>query len=115
MPKSTNKALAVQVGKAIALRRNEAGLTQEKVAEMLGIGNEAVSRLERGTAIPSVIRLFELAEIFGCETADLLTAGSTQVTDQARYVSQLLNSLDQADRQLLLSIMEQLSSRLSQR
>ncbi|MCE9864139.1 helix-turn-helix domain-containing protein, partial [Aeromonas caviae] len=39
--------LAKNVGKAIGRQRNQAGFTQEQVAEHLNIGMEAVSRMER--------------------------------------------------------------------
>jgi transcriptional regulator with XRE-family HTH domain len=66
MAKTKVDALALSVGKAIAARRQEAGLTQEQVAEQLKIGNEAVSRMERGLVMPTVARLLELA---ACLTA----------------------------------------------
>lgn len=40
------KRLAVLTGKAIAKHRIRMGLTQEEVGVRLGIGNEAVSRIE---------------------------------------------------------------------
>ena len=42
MPKSESRDLAKVVGQAIARQRNRSGLTQEAVAEQLGIGLEAV-------------------------------------------------------------------------
>ena len=51
-----------RIGKAIAKQRQQSGYTQEQVAEMLEIGNEAVSRMERGLITPNVVRLIELAE-----------------------------------------------------
>jgi DNA-binding XRE family transcriptional regulator len=66
MAKTKVDALALSVGKAIAARRQDAGLTQEQVAEQLKIGNEAVSRMERGLVMPTVARLLELA---ACLTA----------------------------------------------
>ncbi|WP_233118502.1 helix-turn-helix domain-containing protein [Aggregatibacter actinomycetemcomitans] len=51
-----------RIGKAIAKQRQQSGYTQEQVAEMLEIGNEAVSRIERGLIMPNVVRLIELAE-----------------------------------------------------
>lgn len=113
MTKAQHKDLAEQIGKAIATRRLEAGFTQEQVAERLGIGYEAVSRLERGVATVTVVRLFELAEIFGCETAELLTDSSMKADDQARHLSTLLNTLKSSDRRLLIGLMEQLGERLS--
>jgi len=59
-------ALAKSLGLAVAKRRVVCGLTQEDLAERLGIWNEAVSRMERGTVPPSVSRLHELAGIFQC-------------------------------------------------
>ncbi|SER33876.1 MULTISPECIES: helix-turn-helix domain-containing protein [Halopseudomonas] len=113
MTKEHHKGLAEHIGKAIASRRIKAGLTQEQVAEKLGVGYEAVSRLERGVATVTVVRLFELAEIFGCETAELLTVSSMKVDDQARHLSKLLGTLKPSDRQLLMDIMQQLGARMA--
>jgi transcriptional regulator with XRE-family HTH domain len=113
MTKSTENALAKSIGSAIAHKRTQAGMTQEAVAAKLGIGNEAVSRLERGIAMPSIQRLYELAELFQCEAVDLLTAGSLHVDDQLRHLKKLLAPLEASDRQLVLAIVEQLSARLA--
>ncbi len=67
--------LAKSVGKAISHKRTQAGFTQEHVAEHLNIGMEAVSRMERGIVVPTVVRLAELAQLFGCELADFLRGG----------------------------------------
>ncbi|MDN7482255.1 helix-turn-helix transcriptional regulator [Burkholderia orbicola] len=115
MPKSGTEDLAVAVGKAIAKQRITSGLTQEKVAERLGIGLEAVSRMERGTVIPTVVRLFELADIFACDAADLLTEASSRSDDQASHLSRLLARLSTSDRAMLLEVFERLSTRLTRR
>jgi transcriptional regulator with XRE-family HTH domain len=108
------KDLAEAVGRAIARQRTRAGLTQEEVAERLGIGNEAVSRIERGIVIPNIARLFDFASIFGCEATELLSETSPRPDDQASRISRLLTPLDQADRQLLVEMIERLSERLGQ-
>jgi len=100
------------VGQAIARQRTGSGLKQEQVAERLGIGIEAVSRIERGIVMPNLERLVELANIFGCETADLLTEGSYRPEDQARRISELLAKIEEHDRELVLGILEQLVARL---
>ncbi|CAR51494.1 MULTISPECIES: helix-turn-helix domain-containing protein [Burkholderia cepacia complex] len=115
MPKSGTEDLAVAVGKAIAKQRIASGLTQEKVAERLGIGLEAVSRMERGTVIPTVVRLFELADIFACDAADLLTEASNRSSDQASHLNRLLSRLSTSDRAMLLEVFERLSTRLTRR
>lgn len=102
------------VGQAIARQRSLSGLKQEQVAERLGIGIEAVSRIERGIVMPNVERLFDFASIFGCEATELLSEASPRADDQASRISRLLASLNQADRQLLVEMVERLSGRLVQ-
>ena len=65
MSKTESKQLAELVGQAIARQRLRCQLSQEQIAERLGIGSEAVSRIERGVVMPNVERLVELATIFG--------------------------------------------------
>ncbi|KLU23126.1 DNA-binding protein [Caballeronia mineralivorans PML1(12)] len=115
MPGTDLDRLAEMVGRAIAKHRAESGLTQEQVAEQLGIGNEAVSRMERGLVVPTVARLVELADIFECEAADLLTGASSRTTDQARHVGQLLAKLGSSDRAMVIEIVERLAGRLARR
>ena len=113
MSKTKSKQLAELVGQAIARQRIRCKLSQEQVAEKLGIGSEAVSRIERGVVMPNIERLIELATVFGCETADLLTEGSTRQEDQARRLQGLLSVLDSDDRTLVLEFVESLVERLS--
>ena len=107
------KQLAKTVGRAIARQRQHAGLTQEQVAEHLNIGMEAVSRMERGIVVPTVIRLAELAQLFNCELADFLRETSNRPTEQGIVLSQQLARLDDADRTLLLETVERLVERLA--
>ncbi|UOP05473.1 helix-turn-helix domain-containing protein [Conchiformibius kuhniae] len=101
-----------QIGKSIAKRRQQAGFTQEQVAEKLGIGYVAVSRMERGLVMPTVARLYQLAELFGCSSADLLDENSPLADDQARRLCHLFNQLQEHDRKLLGDIFQILSERL---
>ena len=112
MSKTESKQLAELVGQAIARQRVRCQLSQEQIAERLGIGSEAVSRIERGVVMPNVERLVELATIFGCETADLLTEGSSRPEDQARKLYDLLSPLALDDRALVMDMVERLVTRL---
>ena len=105
--------LAKSVGKAIGRQRQQVGLTQEQVAEYLGIGMEAVSRMERGKVVPTVVRLTELAQLFDCELADFLRETSNRPTEQGILLSQQLARLDSADRELVLAMIERLVVRLA--
>lgn len=105
--------LAKAVGRAIARQRQQADLTQEQVAEHLNIGMEAVSRMERGIVVPTVVRLAELAQLFGCELADFLRETSNRPTEQGIVLGQKLARLDSADRGLLIETFDRLVERLA--
>lgn len=96
------------IGQAVAKQRKAVGLTQAQLAERLNLSLDAISRLERGNIGLTVERLVELAEIFGCETADLLHEGSTRVRDQARELEDLLQELAEEERIELLSLVRQM-------
>lgn len=98
--------LIKKIGHAIANRRRMAGLTQAEVAERLGISNDAISRMERGSIMPTVLRLIQFAEIFHCEAVDLLTESSTLLPDQSKRLAVLLAKLDDRERETLIGIIE---------
>jgi transcriptional regulator with XRE-family HTH domain len=58
--------LIKQVGQAIAKQRKIAHLTQSQVADKLGIETESVSRMETGAISPTLDRLEQFSELFGC-------------------------------------------------
>lgn len=101
-----DRDLVKQIGNAIAKRRRMAGLTQAEIAERLGISNDAISRMERGSIMPTVLRLIQFAEIFHCEASDLLTESSTLLPDQSKRLAALLAKLDDRERETLLGIIE---------
>jgi transcriptional regulator with XRE-family HTH domain len=115
MPKVKEDQIKVVVGRAVQRHRIACELTQEHVAEQLGIGNEAVSRIERGIAEPTITRLAQLADIFKCELSDLVTEGSNRPNDRANHLAQLLGKLDSNDREMITEIVERLAGRLSTR
>ena len=47
-------------------------LTQQQLADRVGVDQSAVARWEKGTADPTVINLVALAEILDCSTDALL-------------------------------------------
>ncbi len=108
-------SLVKAIGQAISHKRTVAGLSQEKVAEVLGISRETVSRMETGVAIPTVVRLAELAEIFDCGIEELLTEASNRQLDQARQITELLDDLSEQNRTMLLTVIKQLIEGLSRK
>ena len=75
------------LGERIKNQRTRAGLSQERVAELVGVSRQSVTKWESGQSAPSTENLFRLAEIFGT-TVDMLLdipdEKNAQSTDQAQ-------------------------------
>ena len=61
----------MELGKKIRQLRFKAGMTQEQLAERLGIGPQSVSKWENAVAMPDITLLPALAEVFGVSIDDL--------------------------------------------
>lgn len=64
------------VGGQIAGRRQVQRLTQEELAQKLGISRVQVANYENGYQIPSIDTLYKIAKVFECEVADLIPTRS---------------------------------------
>lgn len=60
------------LGKRIAAHRRSLGLTQDRLAELLGVTAQAVSKWENDQSCPDIAMLPKLAGIFSCTTDELL-------------------------------------------
>lgn len=62
------------LGERIKACRRKAGLSQEKVAELVGVSRQAVTKWESDQSAPNTDNLFRLAEILGTTVDFLITA-----------------------------------------
>lgn len=69
----------MSLGERIKEQRKSCGLSQEKVAELVGVSRQAVTKWETDQSSPSTANLFRLAEIFGT-TVDLLLNADEKAT-----------------------------------
>lgn len=65
----------VKIGKFIASKRKEQGLTQLQLAEKLGITDRAVSKWETGKSLPDASLMPELCKLLKITINDLLCGG----------------------------------------
>ena len=56
--------------------RKKAGLSQDALAEMLGVSRQSVSKWETGEAVPEVAKLLSLSKVFNVTTDWLLRGGA---------------------------------------
>ena len=61
------------LGRIIAQHRRELGLTQQELADQMGVTDKAVSKWERGEGLPDVAVLKALSELYGVSLDYLVT------------------------------------------
>lgn len=95
-----------KVGIKIALLRKKTGYSQDKLAEMLRISPQAISKWENGHSLPDTSLLPVLAQIFGCTIDDMIMpaysfdekieeAKPKQLEEQAEYIARsVMNKLE---------------------
>lgn len=63
----------IKYGKKLKIARESLGLTQEKVAEYLGLGSRYISDIERNKTKGSIDTLIKLCNIYNITPNDLLS------------------------------------------
>lgn len=66
----------------ITLYRKKNGLSQEELAEKIGVSRQAVSKWETGDALPEITKLKALAETFNVTVDFLLDEETTEFSQQ---------------------------------
>lgn len=112
---SARRQLGKRLGKRIADRRKAIAWTQNQLAERLGVDAETISRFERGVTVPSLVTLDQLAKVLKSRTADLLSASSTEPTDQAIRISAWLDGITSRDREFVVEHVKRLCDQLRKR
>ena len=90
----------LKIGKFIAECRKQKNLTQMQLAEKLGITDKAISKWERGIAMPDTSIMLELCEILGISVNELLSGEKI-----------CMENNDQKNEQLLLEMAKELEKK----
>lgn len=61
----------------IRLLRTQRGMTQEEVAERIGVSRQAIAKWEKGDTLPDIDSCIRLADLFGV-SLEMLARGLTQ-------------------------------------
>lgn len=65
------------LGETLKAHRTRCSMTQEFVAEAIGVSRQAVSKWEMGASVPSTGKLLALAKLFDISVDDLLKLKGT--------------------------------------
>ena len=80
----------LKIGKFIAECRKQKNLTQMQLAEKLGITDKAISKWERGVAMPDTSIMLELCDILGISVNELLSGEKINMENSSQKNEQLL-------------------------
>ena len=85
-PKLTEEVKIVRKSLSETLKENRTRckMTQEFVAESIGVSRQAVSKWEKGTSEPNTSNLMALAKLYGIPAADLLRGVESALEEQKK-------------------------------
>ncbi|MBB5143707.1 helix-turn-helix domain-containing protein [Desulfovibrio intestinalis] len=99
--KERSNSLTQTVGQAICLRRKALAMSQEELAEKVGIGQQSLSRMEQGKIAPKFERLQLFADALQCRVVDLFLAPESSADACAESLASLLRPLSEEQRSFI--------------
>ena len=92
--------------KKLTSLRNKCGLSQSKLADMLYISGQAVSKWENASSLPDIELLLPLAQILGVSADYLLGNGDNNFSSNSDIIKESVTAYDISDENIsLLSAM----------
>ena len=77
---------AIDIGKYLSELRKYYKITQDELANRMGVTRQAVSKWETGTAVPDIELLVQLSELYGISINDIVKADLTRIKFQKELV-----------------------------
>ncbi|MBX3302072.1 MAG: helix-turn-helix transcriptional regulator [Nitrospira sp.] len=95
------------VGKRIKTVRQRNGLTQDQLAEQVGLSPKYISGIERGVENPTMDNLIRLAKALGVETYDLFLFGESEDSEKAlrKGIDKMVREASREKLQLYFGVM----------
>lgn len=75
--------MSIKQGDYLKQLRTQNNLSQEKLAEKLGVSRQSISKWEQGYAVPDTDNMFKLSKLYGMSVDAILNCGETTVTPVA--------------------------------
>ena len=90
-------------------------MTQEMVAERVGVDAETISRIERGAHLPSLPTLDRLAVALRCSAGDLLSNEGPEEASEAATFGAWISELGTDDRAFVMTVVRNCCEYLANR
>lgn len=91
------------VGDRIKRRRKAAGLTQEALAEQIGLSKNHLSNIERGRYLPTIETMLMICDALG-QTPDYYLIG--KISPETDRISQMVKRLSEDSQLILFRLIE---------
>ena len=101
----------IKIGTFLKLLRKEKNLTQEQLAEQLGVSNRTVSRWENGNNMPDISLLSEIAEFYDVSIPELIYGErkSENMREGAKEVAETMSDYAKAEKETLVKSIRNMS------
>ena len=101
----------IKIGTFLKLLRKEKNLTQEQLAEQLGVSNRTVSRWENGSNMPDISSLSEIAEFYDVSIPELIYGErkSENMREEAKEVAETMSDYAKAEKETLVKSIRNMS------
>ena len=100
-----------RVGSFLKELRKEKNLTQEQLAEELGVSGRTVSRWETGSNMPDISILIEISEFYDVSIPEIVSGErkSESMNEESKKVAESLSDYADADKTKTIKDIRQLS------
>ena len=98
------------VGKRIKIVRQRNGLTQDQLAEQVGLSPKYISGIERGVENPTMDILLRVAKMLGVEPYDLFLFGESEESEKAlrKGIEKMVREADREKLQLYFDVIRKI-------
>ncbi len=100
--------LSIQIGKNIAHQRKMLGFTQARLAEMVDLENETISRIESGKHNVSIKSLERFSNALHITVADLVSTNTAQEQKQTKTIAFMLENLSDSNKDAVMKILAEI-------
>jgi transcriptional regulator with XRE-family HTH domain len=110
---------SAEIGMKIRLLRQQAGLSQERLAELVGVTFQQIQKYENGHTTLNIIKLQQLANALQSSAADFFTPSETQqikLSDEEGELLQSFRKIKNAEiRNCILKLIGNINKRVKKR
>ena len=101
----------IKIGGFLKDLRKEKGITQEQLAEKLGVSGRTISRWETGNNMPDISLLVEIAEYFDVSIPEIIKGKrkSEDMKEETKEVAETMSDYARAEKEQLLKSIRNMS------